>query len=411
MIQACTFPVCLQELMNAHQLTFSALGTHIGSRAELKRALSDQLTDGKRMLLCEKLCQSGLFSQDECISLRHSLEVSRIGMKQYINRHAIAVLLNREKAIPAQPILLADGQSLANILAGLSSADELELLCINCCYPALFTALAPLFAHQKLRLHMRHYIQLDSLGSDAARFVACVSPILFDARYLPYGMVEAPNVQQSVNGNLLSVRIKHGNTSEEMFFFFVNDHQAYSLPNASNVELYHFFSLILDNFSVKPALLKEMQGGSLDYPHFVMSCLSRELNRGTYALGTSIAFQQVPTETALAAFYEKAAFPAEAMETLSQLVRPIHEQRYQNFYHKKKPNYVIYTEDGIRTFLETGESPDHFFGFRAFTKQERLDCLHRLLIATAENPHLVPLLLKQPDFTCNYFVICYDKLG
>lgn len=411
MFYAKSFPDCLQDLMKRHQLTVGLLGKRLGGSAELKHALADELTEGKRSVLCNKLCSLGIFEPEECESLLHSLEVSRIGAKRYASRRSIAMLLKADVAPNVEPILLGDGHSLADSIERIKDADEIELLCINCCYPALFTILAPLFSDQHADVNMRHYIRLDSYRSDAARFVSCVSPILFDSRYHPYGMVYAHDARHDVNGNLLCIHTVRNGERDEAFYVFVNAQLAYALPTAADAKLFPFFNRILSDFSVKPMPLKEMQNAQIDYANFCMLCLSRELNRSTYSLGSSIAFQQTPTEIALAAFNDKAAFPPEIMERLSKEVIPIHEQRFQNIYHKKKAGYSIYTLDGCRAFLETGASTDHFFGFRSFTPTERLLIFSLMLEAAKENKYFIPLLLKEPSFHCKYFIICYDKLG
>lgn len=70
-----------------------------------------------------------------------------------------------------------------------------------------------------------------SAGLNAAEFVACMSPILFDTRYSPYQLASWTETGQypSVNGNLLLLSSRFGSQTEELFFIVRDGRSAYEL--------------------------------------------------------------------------------------------------------------------------------------------------------------------------------------
>jgi len=116
----------------------------------------------------------------------------------------------------------------------------------------------------------------------------------------------------------------------------------------------------------------------------------------------NLCFQQIPTDIALAAFRDKGlSSDEETMQTISRTLS-IHEQRYQNQYKKKKPTYRIMTISGCERFLATGETTDHFIGFRPFTPRERQKIFKNMLKAAHENNYFIPLLLIDADYSYQY---------
>ena len=147
----------------------------------------------------------GPFSAEECEELRESLEVSRVGIERYASRKSIDHLLSIQQDEAHEMCCISGGPLIQRRLASLLDADEVKILCINCIYSSVIYALQPFFADHGRHVSMHHYIQPDIGGLNAAEFVACIAPILFDARYSPYLLASWSDtgLYPSVNGNLL----------------------------------------------------------------------------------------------------------------------------------------------------------------------------------------------------------------
>ncbi len=408
-----TFGQCLKSLMEAHRLSVSTLVQKSGgTRAELRHALADELSSAKRNALAKKLCACGIFSQEERQSLKQALQVSEVGRERYAVFDAVERLLMNGTAEEDASVRLADGSWLQARLAELMAFEKIEILCINCNIPGVVKALEPFFADEDRDVRMRHYVQMDYCGS-AAEMILCVSPILFDPRYMPFAIQPtAPTTASdyAFGGNYLSVKAVSPHKTDELFFVIrPGEGSAYELANAKRSAIQCFLERILRD--VPTTAFKEMQQRKMDYVSLAVSCMSRELNRKLYLFGKSVCFQQTPVDIALSAFLDKGVFPAETAQKLVKQIMPIHRRRFENLLYQKKPTISIMSIEGCEHFLQTGMSSDHFVGFRAFTPQERLRIFEIMLDAAQADSGYMPLLLKQADPKCRYFVLCYDKLS
>lgn len=407
-----TFSQCLSKLMQKHQLTLGNLVTLIGSRADLKHVLADDASHAKCARVFDKLKESHLFDVSDYEQLSHSLEISRLGIERYWFQLAIGEILSGQTKHEVRPLLTANGLPFSERLALLKEAEKIEIICFNSCYCDLFSSLAPLFADQNRNISMRHYIQCDSSINVATEYVAVVMPVLFDSRYTSYYRPTSIHSKiPSLGGNQLFIRAVIQNQIEEMYFVFVGNSVAYELENPSSCQLFSFISKIVQEASPQPVAIKETSPYKLDFTSLCMTFLSHELNRATYSIGGDLSFQQTPTDIALDALCDKGFSSSEEMNQIISRTLSIHEQRYQNQYRKKKPTYQIMTISGCKRFLATGETTDHFIGFRPFTPEERKVIFGNMIRAAHENTSFIPLLLLDEEQTHRYSLVCYEKLG
>jgi len=412
MFEPLTFSQCLAKVMQKHKLTVGNLATLIGRRADLKHVLADDATRNKRNLLFEKLKESKLFDEDDYKQLRQSMEVSRLGVEYYRFQNAIGSILIGSPLEPQQEILTDENIPLSSRLQPLKEAEKIEIICLNCCYHSLFSALQILFADADRDIHMNHYLHSPSDWCAAAEYVSVALPVLFDQRYFSYIRNSAIETQlPSIGGNMLFIRAVLHNEVVEQHFVIENNRTAYELSNAASCHLFSFVNKVLAGVKPEPVAIKEEYPHKLDFPSLCMTFLSHELNRATYSLLNDLCFHQIPTDIAVSAFLDKGMDSDEELRRVIERTLSIHEQRYQNQYAKKKHTYRIMTAEGCERFLETGETTDHFIGFRAFTPEERKIIFQNMLDAARKNSFFVPLLLKDGAFTHRYNLVCYEKLG
>ncbi|MBR5547024.1 MAG: hypothetical protein IKU70_08580 [Clostridia bacterium] len=412
MTEILTFSQRLVKVMQKHRLTAGNLSTLIGGRADLKHVLADDASHVKRVRLYNKLVQSQLFDQTDYEQLSRSLEISRLGVERYRFQYAIDEILAGHAFHTSVELLTDSGLPLSERLNSLQEADKIELICFNSCYHGLFSAIAPLFANPQRDISMRHYIQSDSSINVAAEYIAVVMPILFDSRYSSYYRPSSIGSRiPSMGGNQLFIRAFMNSRIQEMYFVFVGNSIAFELKDPASCQLFSFVNNILANASPQPVAIKETSPHKLDFTSLCMTFLSHELNRATYYIGGDLCFQQTPTEIALSAFRDKGFSSDEETLRIISRTLSIHEQRYQNQYKKKKPTYRIMTLSGCSRFLSTGETTDHFVGFRPFTPLERKIIFGNMLKAAKENRYFIPLLLSDSNLDQRYSLVCYEKLG
>ncbi|MDD6141883.1 MAG: hypothetical protein PUD16_00100 [bacterium] len=409
-----TFAECLNHLMEKHSLTASSLAALIGVRTGLRRVLANDSTEAMRKLVFSHIIEHNLFTPQERMQLSRALEISRTGVENYRFDRTIISLMTGEIRRCETVMQTTSGVTLKKRLEVLQKARNVEILCVNSCFHSMVCAVKPLFDRPEANVSMRHLIISKDYTNATAEVVSVVFPLLFDHRYTPFSIRLTTDTSNfAVSGNLLLIRyqLENSSASHQMFFVLTDGYVAHELSNADATDLFAFYTNILRSHTMKLIPLLEDRNRYSDFSALCMTFLNHELNRATYTISNDICFQQIPSSICVDALRDKAALTPAQTEALIRRALPIHEQRYQNQYKKKKPTYRIMTLEGCRKFLNTGYSSDHFFAFRAFTPEERTRIFAEMLQKAAENPYYSPLLLRDPGFQPRYHLVCYDKLG
>lgn len=413
MAEILTFSHYLNKLMQKHELTPNQLSACIGcTRSDIKQLLSSEGTAAKRNAVFDRIKNCSLFLPEELWALENSLEVSRIGLERYRFQNAIEHILAGTLLPSPTEMLSEDGKMLSALFNAYQDAEEIEILCLNSCYPGVIQAIRPLFDNPDRKILMKHLISEESISHKSATYVATVLPLLFDRRYQPFEItVSAAESDPPIGGNMLAIRGVISGVEHESYISVVNASTFYELPNASASHIYRFIANLFKSIRSSLAPLKENANPNEDFTSLCMTFLSHELNRATYSVTNSVCFHQIPTEIAIAAINGADFFSEEEAVSLIERTISIHEQRFQNLYRKRKPSYMIMTQHGCEQFLETGVSLDHFVGFRPFTPDERMIIFKTMLDNAKNNPYFSPLLMKDPHFRHRYNLECYEKLG
>ena len=413
MAEILTFSHCLNKLLQKHELSSNQLSAAVGcTRSEIKQILATEGTEIKRNQLFEKIKNCNLFLPEEIWELEQSLQVSRTGLERYRFQNAIEQILSGNFAYSSTEMMSGSGKSISSILEIYQEAEQVDILCLNSCFPGIIQALRPLFNQKDRKIRMWHLISTAAAAHRSASLVACILPLLFDSRYLPYSITLSSDADLSpVGGNLFAIRGYINGVKKETFLAAIDANLFYELPNADLCGMFAYTSNLFKAIRGSLTLLKETEHSKEDFTSLCMTFLSHELNHATYTLANGLLFQQIPTSIVIAALNGADFFSEEETAELIKRTVSIHEQRFQNIYHKRKPSYMIMTQAGCRQFLDSGINQDHFVGCRPFTPAERKE-IFRCMLETAEsNPYYSPLLMKDPHFQHRYNLECSEKLG
>ena len=115
-----------------------------------------------------------------------------------------------------------------------------------------------------------------------------------------------------------------------------------------------------------------------------------EQSRAVYMIKRDVPISYVPSEILACCVMESAmregiAGSQEIVQMLEQL-KCVHDQRFENFFDKRKPTYTVFSLEAMERFAQTGTQSDHFFAFRPYTVQERVCILTHLREQAEHNP-------------------------
>ncbi len=118
----------------------------------------------------------------------------------------------------------------------------------------------------------------------------------------------------------------------------------------------------------------------------------------------------IPAEIQRAAL-EEGPIPAELLSPVLESLHKTAQARNRNVLTKRKPTHMILKKGAMRQFALTGKTMDHFWGFRSYTREERLRILGVLLEQAKENRYVHLHFLREDDALRDVNVMLYGSRG
>ena len=141
--------------------------------------------------------------------------------------------------------------------------------------------------------------------------------------------------------------------------------------------------------------------GMVDYLAYIEACLRLEQSRAIYMIKRDVPLSYVQTDIleqcVREGFAAAGIVPQEEIEPLLEQLQRVHNQRFDNYFAKRKPSHTVFDMGAMERFARTGRQSDHFFAFRAYMPQERVRILTHLRGHAAENPYFNVYFFK-PEY-------------
>lgn len=117
----------------------------------------------------------------------------------------------------------------------------------------------------------------------------------------------------------------------------------------------------------------------------------REIERGAaiYYIRPDVLFQYIPLEVLYPVVREgfaRMGMSREEYEPIVAALAEIHQARWTNMTHRRRPTYIVLNKAAMAEFVRTGRQSDHLHFLRDFTPKERLKILEVLHQQAKENP-------------------------
>ena len=134
--------------------------------------------------------------------------------------------------------------------------------------------------------------------------------------------------------------------------------------------------LFAEKANIRPMKLSDRN--KQDYIHYLNYIKDLEYNHRLFRIKADLGLEFIPASIQLAAVREGPMrdYPAEDMDVLLNQLYEIENARYLNSLNKHVHQYFLMSYEAMLNFAKTGLLSDHFWGFRAFTPQERLFILN-----------------------------------
>lgn len=424
-----SFGECLRRCLAEMELSASEAARLVGfrSRNSIFRILSGEASTDIKQRFLETLRDAlgDRWPEERWHMLQEALLVECMGPAYYRENRAFArVLFGPEETAECTVMkLLADGSTveypLLQVLREIAASRKAEIVITGCYDAGLARLLAEVCgeAGDHGRLNIRHYI--DVAENVAIQNILALLPLMsrpwYNAR-----LVEPGSCPEEMMA-LYRLSALHVNRWDDqgmqhggMFIRF--DKKLF----ASRMEARGACTAIavLDRWRFHLELLKPLmqsEGGPELFVEYTARYAQLEKNCAIYSIKPDAHFNCIPAhvlEQAILEGFEQSGMAAgpELLELIAAL-KKVHNARFENMMHKRRPTHLVYSLPMMERFMRTGVLSDHFFLQRAYTVEERREIIRALLDAMRASPWFNVHFLKAGVPELHYEISCYEGKG
>lgn len=412
------YGLALKRILSERKISISTLAQRLDltSRTTIHRILAGSSKLESVEKLHRRITENQLrlhFSDEDMLLLQQALERCRYGEQGWTMRKAVMDLIIRpEPPEPAVPCVCCAstepawcGRSIESVVEALAGYAEAEILLLNAAYPPLLTALQKLLAEAEaggLRVHVRHVLSSTSAAFVEMQQFVHLQPLMADPHYVCYRrraeqeeMTGTTSAEQSL---IICKRSRAGMRTVDRVSFFSDRSFAYctGLPDDDG-QLTQYYAvygqmLIEKCTCLNPNLTPEQEIANLlalnaEFAQYEQ-CWSQIL------IKPDLCISQIPTEYMMRLIRDSGYLGLSPDAPEIEEFERVHRQRYENFVSNKHGYVFIFSEAGMRRFMETGRLSDHVPGLPAFTPEERRAILEGLIKLSQEKPGILLYMFR-----------------
>ncbi len=401
------FGPCLKDLLAKKRISASELSRMMGykSRNTIFRILDEQSGEGSRQALYDRLTRENPLGLEERerAALAQALEISRVGEKDFLSNYAMGRLLMRREKDAEEEIRVAKvfpDEEQRRIFSRMADAKRMNITITGCCHRAIFNMLRE-HLHEsgaEEKTQIRHFVYTGP--EEIVQNIEAIQPLLYCDFYQGYGVEPGMFSRERegiYRGNRIFVHFQDGQGKWFDQVFLLVDRCVFAPMRCMESEAQppyepffahdmHRLQPLKADFARRPCLKSYME--------YTEGCRRLEEGRAIYTIKPDIQVSFISPDILKPCLYDGMQAmepdgdePREAREAAAQKLIDIHRRRYENFFAKKTPTHTIYSRAAMERFARTGRQSDHFFAFRAYTREERVSILTHLRRQLTENPH------------------------
>ncbi len=354
------------------------------------------------------------FDEADMHQLQEALERCRYGDQGYAMRRAVMDLIIRpEYPAPTVPCVCCTStesswldQPIEAVIGALAGYAEAELLLLNAANTSLLKALQQLLSVAEkngLQVRIRHVLSSsEDTFVEMQQFVQ-LQPLMADPRYTCYRMQADRSKGSGMNHGeqslIICKRSRAGLRTVDRVSFLSARSFAYCVGLADDdgrlAQYYADYAemLIAQCVCLNPKPTPEEAIGNLLALNAEFAqceqCWSQIL------IKPDLCISQIPTEYMMRLIRDSGYLGLSPDAPEIEEFERVHRQRYENFVSGKHGYVFIFSEAGMRRFMETGRLSDHVPGLPAFTVEERQGILMDLIKLSDEKPGMMLYMFRE----------------
>lgn len=426
------YGLALKRILAERKISISTLAQKLDltSRNTIHRVLAGSSKYESAEKLHQRICENQPrlhFREEEMQTLQEALERCRYGEHGYAIRKMVMDLIIRpEHPAPAAPCICCAstepawcGRTLDEVMDALANYAEADVFLFNAPYPQLCDALQRLFALAEtggLHCRVQHVLNsTDDAFTEMQQFIQLRS-LLSDPRYTCYRVASVPtdahHVVSAEQSMVICKRSRAGLRTVDCISFLSDRSFAYctGLPD-DNGQLAKYYAAYSRMLIAQCTCLNPKQ----DHAQAIANLLALNAEFAQYEqcwsqilIKPDLCVSQIPTEYMMRLIRDSGylGLSPDAPE-IAEFER-LHRQRYENFVSGKHGYVFIFSEAGMRRFMETGRLSDHVPMLPAFTSEERREIVAGLLRVAEEKAGMLLRMMRNGAGYSNVVVSLFD---
>ena len=405
------------RVIEHHRISQREVSRLIGFRSDnqMTRILQHKVSQQKMLEFGQQLLSHKValkLTADEEAAIECCLMHMSDGQENvYALEHFIPLLCSQTAVPPPEQFLYVideSGQPLGTLRELVSHAQKLEAIVINCANSAVISAFAQ--CAQETSVSVNYYYLAESSVMHTVSVLEMTWPYLFCDWFHPFSV------------HLKESRLATGLWSADVIFLRItpDTQQTSSMLSSSwrMLVLQSKSTAVLTGLSCSPELLHRNDvtlyslyndAAQEDYVKYLQYIEELEHQHRIFRIKPDLGFELIPINIQIAAL-EGTSFQQEYAPLIAS-VTEIARQRYLESIKKASRQYHIVTKEAMVHFAQTGILTDHFWGFRPYTKEERLQILQEIYGRMLNSPFFRLRILCDGIVLKPREVIGYENYG
>lgn len=408
---------CIRELAEKRGLSIEVMSLLLGYRSptSLKRILHENVRPATLSDFVRRMEAHMDLSEGESSALDRAVRIRQYGLAWVRERDDFRAFL-QGGSLPAPETLVVEDLEKGEfepLIQRYSGKKELRLHAVNCVYPAFFSALRKLLAEEGSDAVQAIRASTHDHGSAYIMNMLC-SVLRFQNYHgaiLEATAGNGPYVRGPWEADVLLCSWQEpgvGETTELLTFRTPTRVAAVSLKR-EGVSLRRLL------ISLRPELRPLNRSWPAittmeDYVSYLAELAELEKDAEIWEIKPDPCLVYIPAEVQRAAL-EEGPIPAEQLSPVLEALYKTAQARNRNIFTKRKATHTILKKGAMRQLALSGKTMDHFWGFRPYTKEERLRIFCLLLEQAQENRQVHLYFLREDDALRDVNVMLYGSRG
>lgn len=406
----------LNQLMADRGITLAELTEMLGyqSKTSVVRVMKNQASQRALDTFARRVGENLHLTEQEKEALDEVLESLR-WQKDYPASKEMLRFLRGEKDDNVQVWLeSADGEAPVLFSECYLNAKDIRITMLNAQYVPIFGHLLELVRNYGAQIE--HFLLMHTEPEHVIRAINALIPLIYEKGYMGYahraGAAALKQMAHGVlGGDVMVIRYTEENGSEwEDMIVFDSACHGFRQSLARPGSFKRMLGIRMDDFApIKRAYFEN--NGIESYVDFSADYAKLERNRAVYKIKPDISIDWIPADISILSLQEGGIPGIEEMADVVEAMRCVYRDRVANTFEKRRVARTIMKRSAMVRFARTGKMSDHFWGMRAFTREERLTILRLLIDQVENNPYFNIYFLKDNDFLRDVEIAYYENVG